>query len=38
MMSRNQDKQRLEVIVVGVADRADVIEEAELYEKGGKIA
>jgi hypothetical protein len=38
MMSRNQDKQRLEVIVFGAADRADVIEEAELYEKGGEIA
>jgi hypothetical protein len=38
MMARNQDKQWLAVIVVGAADRADVIEEAELSKKGAEIA
>lgn len=37
-MTRNQDKHELALIGVGAADRADVIEEAELYKKGAEIA
>jgi hypothetical protein len=38
MMTINQYKQWLALIGVGAADRADVIEEAELYEEGAEIA
>jgi hypothetical protein len=37
-MSMNRYNDQMESIAVGAADRADVIEEAELYAEGSEIA